>query len=536
MYHEIIKPKDGKVPISRPLSEAQVKNEAGGYVNKVDVWTRLERFLIIGSEANTYYANKYDLTVQSYSALKECLKLDWKRAIQMIASISREGRSIRQQPAIFALAVAITDTSSAKGRKFAAEQIPAICRTGSSFFQFVEYANRLRGWGSVLRRGVANWYTGKEPQKLAYQMVKYRNRNGWSHHDVMHLAHPKPSNRQQQQLFYWAKTGDLLEEHPEEGLPKELDIIEGFEQAQRATSANHIVGLIESHGLTREMIPTRWLKSPEVWGALLQNMPITALIRNLGKLTQLGLAKPFSDSHRLIVDTLIDENRLRRGRVHPFTLLQAKTVYDLGVSTHGRVSWSPVGKISGAISEAFDLSFQYLEPSNKRILLGLDCSGSMRASVTFPGPGMPAVVAAGAWAYILRKSEPQTFLVGFDDKPIELDNYITERDSLGNVVQKLKTSIGGMTDYSVPIRYAQNRELPVDAFVIIGDEQTWRGYHPASTLRAYRVSANMPETKMLVANVCSYQTTVADESDERQLTVCGLDSAFPKLVSQFLAD
>ena len=48
--------------------------------------------------------------------------------------------------------------------------------------------------------------------------------------------------------------------------------------------------LIVEHGLTHEMVPTTLHGSPLVWRALLEQMPMTAMLRNLGRLTTLGTA------------------------------------------------------------------------------------------------------------------------------------------------------------------------------------------------------------------------------------------------------
>ena len=44
-------------PQSEPLDERQVPNSAGGHSYPVDDMTRLRRFLILGSEGGSYYAN-----------------------------------------------------------------------------------------------------------------------------------------------------------------------------------------------------------------------------------------------------------------------------------------------------------------------------------------------------------------------------------------------------------------------------------------------------------------------------------------------
>ena len=50
------------------------------------------------------------------------------------------------------------------------------------------------------------------------------------------------------------------------------------------------MGLINDFDLPREAIPTQWLNELEVWDALLQHMPLTALMRNLGKMWAVGQA------------------------------------------------------------------------------------------------------------------------------------------------------------------------------------------------------------------------------------------------------
>ena len=104
-------------------------------------------------------------------------------------------------------------------------------------------------------------------------------------------------------------------------LPK---LIEAFEQAKKASSKAEIVKLITEHDLPREAIPTQWLNELEVWDALLQRMPMTAMIRNLGKMTSLGLIKPFSDAAKLIVRKLGDETALKRARIHPLAVLDRR--------------------------------------------------------------------------------------------------------------------------------------------------------------------------------------------------------------------
>ena len=55
-------------------------------------------------------------------------------------------------------------------------------------------------------------------------------------------------------------------------------IVEAFEKAKKASSKAEIVALTNDCDLPREAIPSQWLNEAEVWDALLQRMPPTALV------------------------------------------------------------------------------------------------------------------------------------------------------------------------------------------------------------------------------------------------------------------
>lgn len=50
------------------------------------------------------------------------------------------------------------------------------------------------GWGRAHKKAIQNWYKQFEtkPDTLARLVTKYKNREGWTHKDVLRLAHPSP--------------------------------------------------------------------------------------------------------------------------------------------------------------------------------------------------------------------------------------------------------------------------------------------------------------------------------------------------------
>ena len=83
-----------------------VPNAAGGHAFPVDDWTRLDRFLILGSEGGSYYAAERPLTRDNAQAVLRAIAADGARAVARIVEISEGGRAARNDPALFALALA----------------------------------------------------------------------------------------------------------------------------------------------------------------------------------------------------------------------------------------------------------------------------------------------------------------------------------------------------------------------------------------------------------------------------------------------
>ena len=130
----------------------QVQNNAGGFVFAVDKWTRLDRFLILGAEGGTYNVSEQKLTVDNARALAECLAEDGLRTVARIVEISDAGRAPKNDPAIFALAMA-AGAKDGSTRKAALAALPKVCRIGTHLFHFRERREELPRVGSVVAEG-----------------------------------------------------------------------------------------------------------------------------------------------------------------------------------------------------------------------------------------------------------------------------------------------------------------------------------------------------------------------------------------------
>jgi 60 kDa SS-A/Ro ribonucleoprotein len=512
-----------------------VQNNAGGFSFKAGAWEQFKRFLILGSEGGTFYVGEKQLTVENAKNSIACIQQDGAKALQMILEVSEKGRAPKNDPAIFALALACTYGNQAtKSAAYAA--ITKVCRIGTHLFTFCEDVNGLRGWSRGLRSGVANFYTEKDKDKVALQMVKYRQRNGWTHRDVLRLSHPSAGKgRILNSLFKYVVGKAETAQHP---------LVDAFEELQAFCkkhieknealgdkSIKKIVKLIADHEMTWEMVPTEILSLPQIWEAFLPTMPSMAMVRNLGKMTSIGLVAPGSEAAKLILSKIGDTEAMSKARVHPMQLLLALRTYAQGRGFKGNLTWSPVTSIVDALDEAFYAAYGNVVPTGKRWLLGLDVSGSMQGSQV-SNSVLSCAEACGAMALVTAAVENDPVFVGFDSNGYEMP--ISKRQRLDDVVNMIHQTGGGGTDCSIPIKYALMKNMKVDVFAIYTDSETWAGdRHPAEVLREYRRRINK-DAKLINVAMTATDMTVGDPNDKNCLEVVGFDPSAVNVMSEFV--
>jgi len=515
-----------KTPQSQPVMGRtdMSPNNAGGYGFNVNDWQRLDRFLILGSEGGTYYVAEQALTLQNAEATLRCIAADGARAVECIAAVSEGGLAPKNDPAIFALALAASHGDGAT-RALALRALPRVCRIPTHLFSFVSYCQGHRGWGRGLRQAIRHWYGDMAPEKLAYEVVKYQQRNGWSNRDLLRLAHPTPHGEVQAAIYRWIVKGLLTENAPR--------IIAAFEDAKAVTDMKELAGMVRTDGLPREALPTQALDRPEVWEALLEQMPMTAMVRNLAKMTAVGLLKPMGDATRRVVSRLGDGEALARARLHPLTILSALAVYQQGHGKKGSLKWQPVREVVEALDAAFYLAFRAVVPTGKRIVLGVDVSGSMSGTPTAGLPHVSCDLAAAAMALVTAATERDWVVVPFDRQAYKLT--IGPRQRLDDVMQAICALPHGGTDCAVPILVAAHERWPVDAFVIYTDSETWAGeQHVYQALQEYRRITGIPARLVCVAMAANH-TSIADPTDPLMLNVVGFDASTPQVIGQFIA-
>ena len=361
---------------------------------------RLMRFLVLGCEGGTYYASESTLTERNATCVTGLIESGHgEMVVQRVVEVVTAGRAIRVNSALLTLAMCCRSADH-KTKSAAYRALSDVCNIPTHLFKFIRYMEsqgKTTGWGRGLRKAMSQWYNrfATNPQRLAMLVTKYRQRDGWTHRDILRLAHMKPADKVVGFILRYAVKGlgeakqfyledghvdsadidarlkqiavylDAVEEArclevevpkpkakkrkakddeegeaAEEGKEKadeggekvdeggeedkgalekeegmEVEVRQESEQDKRAV--DRLLTLIFKFDLLREHLHSSMLEKTAVWQSLLEKMPIMATIRNLSKMTAIGLLG-VPENVGKIVERLGNKEAIRNSKVFGF--------------------------------------------------------------------------------------------------------------------------------------------------------------------------------------------------------------------------
>lgn len=503
--------------------QEMARNNNGGFSFVIDAWSFYDRFLIIGPQSGNNAKDANLLADEGIALVKNLIKIDAIRVLSQAVQFSLEGRAPKNDSAIIAIALVAAYGNSAE-QVAAYEAMLDVCRTGTHLFLFVQVVNQFGKWNAAAKRGVAKWYTSKQDERLAVQLLKYQNRNGWSHRDVLRLGHVKPQSDAQNAMFRHVVGSDKTD--LQDSLP---ELFEDVRIMNSASDSKVVVRIINGNSkISWEMVPTQFLNDPKVLEALLPNMGMTALIRQLGRFSANGLTTPLSNSFGIIRDKLSSVEAIKNGRVHPITILTALKSYQTG---HGRsgASWNAERQIVDMLDAAFYNGFKFIEDTGANVMLGIDCSGSM-FGCNVNNSVLTAAEVAACMAMAVAKSHKNYFIGGFSTKFQPL--AISPNMGLDKTMEVIRRFNWSSTNISSVAQYATSNRLNVDVFGIITDNDVNCGIHPTQALNNFRRTMSKNAAQIVCATSMS-RFTVADPIDPMQVDITGFDSHVPAIFAEF---
>lgn len=311
-------------------------------------------------------------------------------------------------------------------------------------------------------------------------------------------------------------------------------MIAAYEEMKATDNEKEVLRLIREYKLPLELVPTE-KRTNAVYEGVLPNLGITALIRQLPTLTKAGiLGEVGSDNTKLAVSKLTNMELLRKGRVHPIQMLLAYVTYKSGHSYRGDSAWKPLQKISDAIQDGFYLSFGVVPPTGKRIMLGLDVSGSMSSGEVIGSEQLRPCEVTAAMSMVTARVESDYMVMGFASGFKNLG--ISPKQSLEEVLRRVVDNNFGSTDCAVPMNYALDQKIPIDAFVIYTDSETWAGRrnHPIEALKTYQQKMGIP-AKLISVATSSTSTSIVEDT-AFTMNVVGFDASAPNVISDFVTN
>ncbi|XP_063399669.1 RNA-binding protein RO60-like [Mytilus trossulus] len=459
--------------------------------------------------------------------------------LKLIVDLSVNGRTMKQSLLLSSLFICAKCNDSAT-KSQAYSTLLDVCRIPTHLFEFVgnTRGGLGSGWGRSMRSGISNWYNSFEnnPKQLVYLITKYKAKHGWSHRDLLRLAHIKPKNRHIELILNYINFGLVkamrLAKYDTSPITVEIkEFLVAIEKTGNASTIdmNELKTLIIKHELVKEHINNKLLGSKEIWECLLRVMPATAMLRNLGKMSNLLLLEGQSLGEDIVIKKL--DNINKDPRIHPLTLFVAWCQYMGGQGDKGHLTW-PVNKnIGDSLENAFFQKFGFVQPTHKKICIAVEHGKAMRCPSV--GTCVEDRDVAAAVALSIARIETDYRVVAFADKIMCLP--MDQNTSLLEAIKMFCLPFGGGIDCTLPIKWAVETKTKFDAFVVFTGSESFSGnIHFVEALKGYRIITDNEDVRVVVVGMSQNEFSIADPCDPRMLNIVGFDKNALKTIQNFL--
>jgi 60 kDa SS-A/Ro ribonucleoprotein len=499
-----------------------------------------KRFLMLGSESGTYYITKVNLTEQHFECLDRLINDPSKHDDILNTLETYITKVYKKDYLIFALARCCIEKEHVEHRVKAYDLLHNVCYTPTLLFMFVQMYEGLHmkhhkstGWNKLQKSFISKWYLSKDPKQLLYLVTKYRNREGWTHADVLRLAHIKVPNTVYDHIFKYITKGMedyLMKTNKDDEI---TEYLKDYETLKATNDPQEAIQLVKKCNFVREHIPTTLLGNADVWNELAQNIPMIALLRNLNKLTSTGVFEEYPLTKAKVLSTLVSREIIQKSKVHPLQVLIALQTYSKGQGFKGSGTWTPDKDICAALNSAFKNAFDNIVPTDQRYLLALDISGSMTYGSVCGIESMSASEVACAMSMIIAGTEKNCDIRGFSSSfiPLNVDPNLSLEENL----KETEGRTFGHTDCSLPMTWSIQNDKHYDVMIVITDNETNANtIKPSVALQQYREKMNS-KCKMIVIATSANKFTIADPADPYgMLDIAGFDASTPNVIRDFV--
>ena len=426
--------------------------------------------LMTNTFGNTFYVGQKGVIKESEKIHKQAIKADPMFYAKALVFARTQGY-MRSQP-IYGLSL----LCKADPKLFEAI-FDQVILTPSDLKDFIALRGKSgHGW----KRVASKWLTQKMSQYWAIKYGSKSNKDDYALYDILNVVHPVVPGGSD--LFAYI----LGKDYNAEVLPQ----VAQFKRLKAASTDEEKIAAITEGRLPHEVTTPFVGKSKKVWEALIPQMPVMALLRNLATAERHDAA---SANKKFIQKTFSNSEIIAKSKILPFRFLEAEK--------HVKEMW-----IKDALRDALELSFANIPDIEGNTCVMLDISGSMGA-----GYGHPEVLPQAAiFAVALMKKADNGRLLLFDTSVVEMS--ISKRDSLLTQAQKIRPR--GGTDTSAPFELITGNGEKYDNIILITDEQQNTGAPAYRSFEKYKKSVKNPNVKLFIIDVNNYKSALFNPKDD----------------------
>ncbi len=453
------------------------------------------QMLLTNTLGNTYYTRQFD-HVQGSKELHERMVADDPKFVEKAIVYARNQGYMRTQP-IMGLAYLSLPVQTWNGcfeRAF-----DNVIRTPKDLEDFTTIRKSLatqerefrhrepNGTYTTVRRVTSSvggrrvkdtvniWLKAKINE---YWAIKYgaRGNGGYSLFDLFSIY--RPDFGYENPIVRYLKNGDVA--------PSEKQLW-NFELLKRATSTEDKIRAIRDGRLPHEVSTSFAGTDKGVWFAIIDQLPVFALLKNLATLERHGVIGEARDKIRR---TLQNAETIKKSKILPYRFLEAEK--------HVTTGW-----VRDALRDALELAFDNIPDIQGETAVLLDCSPSMKP-LDYRNPhgrGMNdnTMEVASVFATALCRKAQDSALVAFDADAEII--HVSSRDSVLTQAAKVaQWGVRGGTSPGNALNLLTNRSGRYDNIIVITDGQENTGTPFAHALMQYRSIKN-PNVKTFVLDV-----------------------------------
>ena len=348
---------------------------------------------------------------------------------------------------------------------------------------------------------------------------------------------------------------------------KQLDAVRtfltAFHSLKTCKDEQEVCKLIREHSFTDHQVQGKWLSSKAIWLAIMECSWFTpsALIRRFMILARRQMIRknlrdkiPKSESGgsaEAELEARIEQIILEKLRiinsfepVHPVEIFTVLRLYEHAKNDRivnrfvgKKASWPVNESVNKALNDALELSFQRVEPSERKLCFSLNCFKHSRARTRKNGSMTPFQAMTVLFKSQVHESSPTSRAFAISGSlvavPIEREQaFQALKNSLFNMY------LGSGSSNHLAVDKALSDKEHYDAFVIYTNIEPHQLERLASAFSDYSRQIRGKERCKLIFISFSRinQSVVRDSTNMNILELTGLSNQTPQIINNFLND